>query len=129
MKKLLGVAAATLTVSVAAPALAQEATTVAVDTGTLKGTTDRRRAQLERHSSPRRRSATCAGAPRSPPPSGRASRDASAYGNDCMQVPFPSDAALLGTPPAEDCLYANIWRPANGAKKLPWCSGSTAAAS
>lgn len=33
------------------------------------------------------------------------------YGNDCMQKPFPSDAAPLGTKPAEDCLTVNIWRP------------------
>lgn len=46
-------------------------------------------------------------------------RVASEYGNDCMQVPFPSDAAPLGTPPNEDCLYANVWRPANGNRKLP----------
>jgi para-nitrobenzyl esterase len=46
-------------------------------------------------------------------------RDASAYGNDCMQLPFPSDAAPLGTLPAEDCLYANIWRPATKQTKLP----------
>ena len=39
-------------------------------------------------------------------------REATAYGNDCMQQPFPSDAAPLGTPPAEDCLYVNVWRPA-----------------
>lgn len=31
------------------------------------------------------------------------------YGNDCMQRPFPSDAAPLGKPPAEDCLYLNVW--------------------
>jgi para-nitrobenzyl esterase len=46
-------------------------------------------------------------------------RDATNYGPDCMQVPFPSDAAPLGTTPAEDCLYANIWRPTRGGKKLP----------
>ncbi|WP_206241143.1 carboxylesterase/lipase family protein [Novosphingobium terrae] len=46
-------------------------------------------------------------------------RDATAYGHDCMQVPFPSDAAPLGTPPAEDCLYANVWRPAKAGGKLP----------
>lgn len=46
-------------------------------------------------------------------------RDAADYGHDCMQVPFPSDAAPLGTPPAEDCLYLNVWRPAGAAKKLP----------
>ena len=39
-------------------------------------------------------------------------RDASAYGHDCMQLPFPSDAAPLGTQPAEDCLVANVWAPA-----------------
>lgn len=45
--------------------------------------------------------------------------DAAAYRNDCMQKPFPSDAAPLGTPPAEDCLYANVWRPKAGGNKLP----------
>jgi para-nitrobenzyl esterase len=48
-------------------------------------------------------------------------RPATAYGADCMQEPFPSDAAPLGTTPAEDCLTVNVWRPA-GAKpgaKLP----------
>ena len=42
-------------------------------------------------------------------------RKAAAYGADCMQEPFPSDAAPLGTKPAEDCLTVNVWRPA-GAK-------------
>ncbi len=48
-------------------------------------------------------------------------RQANAYSSDCMQVPFPSDAAPLGTAPAEDCLYLNIWRPAGTppAAKLP----------
>jgi para-nitrobenzyl esterase len=48
-------------------------------------------------------------------------REATAYGHDCMQLPFPSDAAPLGTPPAEDCLYVNVWRPAKAkaAAKLP----------
>lgn len=39
-------------------------------------------------------------------------RQADGYSADCMQVPFPSDAAPLGTTPAEDCLYLNVWRPA-----------------
>ena len=47
-------------------------------------------------------------------------RDAAAYGADCMQIPFPSDAAPLGVKPAEDCLYLNVWRPAhNDGQKLP----------
>jgi para-nitrobenzyl esterase len=46
-------------------------------------------------------------------------RPAKAYAHDCMQVPFPSDAAPLGTPPAEDCLYANVWRPAGTSTKMP----------
>jgi para-nitrobenzyl esterase len=39
-------------------------------------------------------------------------RDALRYGPDCMQVPFPGDAAPLGVPSAEDCLYLNVWTPA-----------------
>jgi para-nitrobenzyl esterase len=46
-------------------------------------------------------------------------RDAGHYGSDCMQTPFPSDAAPLGTPPAEDCLYANVWKPTAAKAKLP----------
>jgi para-nitrobenzyl esterase len=46
-------------------------------------------------------------------------RETTEYSHDCMQIPFPSDAAPLGTEPAEDCLYMNVWRPANGQKKLP----------
>jgi para-nitrobenzyl esterase len=52
-------------------------------------------------------------------------RDASAYGHDCMQKPFDSDAAPLGTEPAEDCLVANVWRPvgATGRPVLVWIYG------
>jgi para-nitrobenzyl esterase len=47
-------------------------------------------------------------------------RDATTYGHDCMQKPFPSDAAPLGTEPAEDCLVLNVWRPAKpSSAKLP----------
>jgi para-nitrobenzyl esterase len=48
-------------------------------------------------------------------------RQATGYGADCMQLPFPSDAAPLGTAPAEDCLYLNVWRPAHAkaSAKLP----------
>ena len=58
-------------------------------------------------------------APR-PAPAWDGVRQASAYANDCMQEPFPSDAAPLGTPPAEDCLYLNVWAPEKpAAAKLP----------
>ena len=56
-----------------------------------------------------------------PVPGWKGVRKATTYSADCMQVPFPSDAAPLGTAPAEDCLYLNVWRPA-GVKadaKLP----------
>ena len=46
-------------------------------------------------------------------------RQATAYGHDCMQVPFPSDAAPLGTTPAEDCLVLNVWKPAAARRSLP----------
>ena len=47
-------------------------------------------------------------------------RDATKYGPDCAQNPFPGDAAPLGVPPDEDCLYANVWAPDGSAhQKLP----------
>lgn len=46
-------------------------------------------------------------------------RAATRYSSDCMQKPFPSDAAPLGTTPAEDCLYLNVWKPAGARGKLP----------
>jgi para-nitrobenzyl esterase len=46
-------------------------------------------------------------------------RPATEYGPDCMQNPFPGDAAPLGVAPREDCLYANVWAPAaRGGQKL-----------
>ncbi len=55
-----------------------------------------------------------------PAPSWSGERKADAYGADCMQVPFPSDAAPLGVTPKEDCLYVNVWLPATAPKgKLP----------
>ncbi len=46
-------------------------------------------------------------------------RETTSYASDCMQKPFDGDAAPLGTPPAEDCLYANVWKPAKAQGKLP----------
>ena len=46
-------------------------------------------------------------------------REAAEYAHDCMQKPFDGDAAPLGTPPSEDCLYANVWRPEHAEGKLP----------
>ena len=47
-------------------------------------------------------------------------RDATHFGHDCMQIPDPMEAAPQGTTtPSEDCLFLNVWSPANHtAKKL-----------
>ncbi len=55
-------------------------------------------------------------------------RAATAYGNDCMQFLDPGEAAPPGMPPAEDCLFVNVWRPAQATPqaKLPvvvWLHG------
>ncbi|WP_396593513.1 carboxylesterase/lipase family protein [Brevundimonas sp. R86498] len=47
-----------------------------------------------------------------PPRAWSTVRPATEYSNDCMQIPFAGDAAPLGTAPAEDCLYLNVWKPA-----------------
>lgn len=52
-------------------------------------------------------------------------RDATTYGSDCMQAPFPGMAVPLRTRPAEDCLNANVWAPAKarGLPVLVWIHG------
>ena len=47
--------------------------------------------------------------------------EATAFGHDCMQIPFAADEAPLTTTPAEDCLYVNVWKPADAKEgdKLP----------
>jgi para-nitrobenzyl esterase len=46
-------------------------------------------------------------------------RSATAFGSDCMQLPFPHDAAPLRTTPSEDCLYLNVWAPRHASHPLP----------
>ncbi|WP_243856949.1 carboxylesterase family protein [Paraburkholderia sp. BL6665CI2N2] len=54
-------------------------------------------------------------------------RPATSFGHDCMQLEFTGDSTPIGTTPSEDCLYVNVWRPANATtKKLPvmvWIHG------
>ena len=52
-----------------------------------------------------------------PVPHWKGTKLADQYGPDCMQIPFKADAAPLGVKPSEDCLYANVWVPAETTKK------------
>ncbi|MDF0488445.1 carboxylesterase family protein [Sphingomonas sp. H39-1-10] len=111
---------ATSVLSVSAPAVAQaDRPRVVIDTGALVGRSDD--GVLSFKGIPF--AAPPVGALRwrapQPPAKWSGERDAGQYGHDCMQLPFPSDAAPLGTAPAEDCLYANVWRPAHASAKLP----------
>ena len=112
----------TLATALAAAAVAAApvaAPRVTIDTGTLAGTWSDGVAAFK--GIPFAAPPTGALRWRAPQPAAHWSgvRDASHYGHDCMQKPFDSDAAPLGTAPAEDCLYANVWRPATTARALP----------
>ena len=120
MRKKIGRAGGVVLFAWLAGSAAAATTTVTIDTGKLRG-----EAQGE--------VVSFKGIPFAQPPVGelrwkppqpvakwQGVRDAVGYGADCMQLPFPSDAAPLGMKPAEDCLYLNVWRPAHAAgKKLP----------
>lgn len=44
---------------------------------------------------------------------------ATEFGDDCLQTPFPGDEAPLRTAGSEDCLTLNIWRPTSYSESLP----------
>jgi len=53
-------------------------------------------------------------------------RAADHFSNDCVQKPFPGDAAPLSQPLSEDCLGINLWAPVARTGKLPvlvWIHG------
>jgi len=106
--------------ALSAPALAQTRTTiVATDSGRVRGMIERDVASWKGIAFAAPPVGQLRWRAPQPPAPWRGVRDATAYSHDCMQFPFPGDAAPLGTPPAEDCLYANVWKPAGATAKLP----------
>lgn len=105
----------------AQPAPAQSAPVVATGSGPVRGVSDG--AVSAFLGIPYAAPPTGANRWRAPQPVARwiDARDASQYGSDCAQAPFPPDAAPIRTKPAEDCLFLNVWRPANAqpGAKLP----------
>jgi len=108
----LGLAAAALLMVTASTVSAADAPAVKIDSGRLSGTLAAGVAAFKGIPF----AAPPVGALRWRPPQPVAAwsgvRSAASYGSDCMQLPFPGDAAPLGVPPAEDCLYLNVWTPA-----------------
>src|SRR5690349_2141568 len=111
-----GIRAAVSSLALLAPPLAQAAgDDVTIDTGKLHGATVDGVTSFK-------------GIPFAQPPLGnlrwkapqpvakwQGVKEATSYGSDCMQEPFPGDAAPLGVTPNEDCLYINVWVPAKSA--------------
>ena len=116
MKKANSMAILALTLIAALPNVAG-AQTVATKSGSLKGVTEGKVVAFK--------GIPFAQAPvgdlrwRAPQPVKRwkGVKAADQYGPDCMQIPFKADAAPLGVKPAEDCLYVNVWAPAETSKK------------
>jgi len=46
-------------------------------------------------------------------------RDAATFGSACLQPGPGNEPSALGAPMSEDCLYLNVWRPANATRRLP----------
>jgi para-nitrobenzyl esterase len=107
-----------LAIALTAAAATPDAPVATIDAGTVRGTLDGGVASFK-------------GIPYAAPPVGplrwhapmpvqswTGARDATGYGNDCVQTRLPGDVASTTQPMSEDCLVLNVWtpRPASGGK-------------
>ena len=116
--------------SVGTATRAQAPAVVKVDTGELQGWSTTASPPTRASPSRRLQSAICGGGRPSRRRRWTGVRQAAEYGADCMQGRFgppPPAGAPAPRVPSEDCLFLNVWRPADpAARKLPvmvWIHG------